>query len=294
MKMHKLLSLILFLFAISTLAQTDWDAVEIKAIKVNDKISYLEGRGGNIGVLHGQDGVMIVDDQYEQLSEKINDALEAFGSGDLKFILNTHYHGDHTGGNANLGNDAWIVAQENVRKRLGTDFYNAVFDRETMAKPESYWPEITFRENITLFFNGEEIELTYLPNAHTDGDAVVYFKTSNILHAGDCFVRYGYPFIDISAGGTIDGMINAQEKILEITNEETKIIPGHGGIATKDDVKELLKMLKECREIIDDMKEDGKSLDDCITAQPLAEYHERWNGSFINSDLFVRLIYESL
>lgn len=285
------------LFVIPSLAyaQRDWSQVEIKNNVVTNNISFLLGAGGNIGVLHGPDGVMIIDDQFAPLSDKIKTAIQEFAEGELKFVLNTHFHGDHTGGNENFkANGATIVGHENVRNRLGTSFTNELWDRVIEAKSESFWPVITFTKDMTFHFNGEEVNFVHVPSAHTDGDAIVHFKTSNVVHAGDAFVRYGYPFIDVSAGGSIDGMIAAQKKILEISNDDTRIIPGHGALATMAEVKELLKMLEETRDIVAKAKDSGKALEDLIAEKPLGAYHERWNGSFINSDVFVQTIYESL
>ncbi len=293
--MKKAFTFLMLAIPLILAAQRDWDAIEIKTNPINDRISYLEGSGGNIGVLHGPEGIMIVDDQYAQLSEKIRIALSELSGSDLRFILNTHYHGDHTGGNENLSKDgATIVAHENVRKRLGTTFYSDLWERDIEAKPESFWPIVTFKSELTFYLNGEEIQIIHIPEAHTDGDILIHFKSSNILHTGDAFVRYGYPFIDVAAGGTMDGFIKAQEKILEVADADTKIIPGHGQISSIADVKELKQMLEETRKIVFEMKVARKSLNDCISAKPLADYHERWNGSFITSDLFVRIIYESI
>ena len=293
-------TMIILLFALLTspiflFGQRDWDAIEIKTTHITDNISYLQGSGGNIGVLYGSDGVMMVDDQYGELSVKIKKALAELSSNNLKFIVNTHYHGDHTGGNENLAGDGVsIVAHQNVRERLGNTFYSSMWKREVEAKPETFWPIITFNDEMTFHLNNEEVQIVHTPSGHTDGDALVFFKTSNVLHAGDGFVRYGYPFIDVSAGGSIDGMIATQEKILELTNADTKIIPGHGQISSIKDVKELLKMLNETRKIVADLKSNGKTIEECVSLSPLKEYHERWNGNFISSDLFVSLIYDSI
>jgi glyoxylase-like metal-dependent hydrolase (beta-lactamase superfamily II) len=285
-----LVNLPLFLFS-----QSDWSTVEITTTEITDKIAFLVGRGGNIGVLHGPDGVMIIDDQYAPLSEKITGALADLSQSDLKFIVNTHYHGDHTGGNENLSaNGASIVAHQKVRERLGTTFYSEMMDREIASKPESFWPTITFNEDLTFFLNGEEIRIQYVPNTHTDGDAIVFFATSNVIHTGDAFVRYGYPYIDVAAGGSIDGFIAAQRTIMEMANQSTKIIPGHGELSDIVDVQELLDMLLATRQIIATHKSQGKSLDEILTMNPLEGYHEKWSGSFINSDLFARSIFESL
>lgn len=291
----KNLSFLFLLLPALSFAQRDWSAIEIKVNKVTDNISYLVGSGGNIGVIHGDDGVLIIDDQFAPLSEKIKEAVKSLSSEEIKYVVNTHYHGDHSGGNENFKKDgATIVAQDNVRERLGTTFTNEVFGRETPAKPESFWPTVTFSKDMTFHFNNEEIQIIHTPSAHTDGDAIVHFKTSNAIHAGDAFVRYGYPFIDISAGGSIDGMIEAQRAILKIANADTQIIPGHGELATIKDVEELLDMLIETRKIVADAKEAGESLASLVDKKPFSKFHDRWNGNFINSDLFVKLIYESL
>lgn len=292
--MKKLL-LILFFAPFLASAQNDWSQVEVKNNPVEGNISFLTGAGGNIGVLYGPEGIMIIDDQFAPLSGKISETIGTFTEGNLKFVLNTHYHGDHTGGNENFKTaGATLVGHDNVRRRMSEDFKDEIRDRVVEAKPSSFWPVITFSTDLTFYFNNEEVQLIHVASAHTDGDALVHFKTSNVIHAGDAFVRYGYPFIDVAGGGSIDGIIDAQKKILELSNEDTKIIPGHGALATTAEVKELLKMLEETRGIVATAKSGGKALEDLIAEKPFAAYHDRWNGSFINSDLFVQLIYESL
>ncbi len=291
----KKLACLIILFPLLGYSQRDWDAIEITNVPVKGNISFLLGSGGNIGVLTGEDGVLIVDDQFAELSEKISSKLmEMSDGGELKYILNTHYHGDHTGGNENLSeNGATILAHENVKKRLSTPFLNA--DQETVdPKPEGFWPTETFKKVKKLTFNGEEIEIHHVPNGHTDGDVLVFFKTSNVIHAGDLFVRYGFPYIDMPAKGSIEGMIRAQNNIKKLADENTKIIPGHGDLATLDDVDEFLDMLTGARDKVASLKADGMSLDECLSERPLAEYHERWSGNFINTDFFTRVIYETL
>lgn len=293
--MKTIFTIFLSVLSLLSFAQTDWDKVEIKTINLTENISYLQGAGGNIGVLYGKDGIMIIDDQYAQLSDKIKEAISNLSDGELKFIVNTHYHGDHTGGNENMSaNGALIVAQQNVRKRLGISFHNDLLNRDMEAKPESYWPKLTFSESINFYFDDEDVQVTFVPNAHTDGDALVYFKNNNVLHTGDTFVRYGFPFIDIAAGGSIDGFIAALDKILEIANADTKIIPGHGELSTIEEVKELRKMMVETRKIIADLKAKGKTLNECEKAKPLAAYSERWSGHFITTDTYIMEVYESL
>ncbi len=278
------------------LGQGDWDNITIKSTQLTNNIYYLEGRGGNIGVLVGEEGVLLVDNQFARLTEKIKAAVKELTDAPINFIVNTHYHGDHMGGNENFKKeDAVIMAHANVKERLSITFTDEIRDRTTEARPESFWPTVSFPMNkVGLEFFNEDFDLVHLPNCHTDGDMLVHFKNGNVIHTGDTFVRYGYPFIDVAAGGSIDGFIAAQEKILELADANTKIIPGHGQISTIEDVKELLEMLKGVRKIVADAKDSGVELEDLIPQKPLADYHERWNGSFINSDLFVQLVYESL
>lgn len=292
--MNKILTVFL-LFPTLSLAQ-GWDNVNIKTTKVEGNVYYLEGRGGNIGVLVGEDGVLLVDNQFAPLSEKIKAAVKEISDSEISFLVNTHYHGDHTGGNENFKkDDVVIVAHKNVKARMATTFENTVLKRTMEAKSESFWPNMSIpMDKLGLSLFGENVDLIHVPGCHTDGDMIVHFKKANVLHTGDAFVRYGYPYIDISAGGTIDGFIAAQEKILSLINSETKIIPGHGQLSSKKDVEELLAMLKETRAIVANAKEAGTSLEDLIPQEPLKAYHEKWSGNFINSDLFVQTIYESL
>jgi glyoxylase-like metal-dependent hydrolase (beta-lactamase superfamily II) len=273
-----------------------WENVQIKSTNVAANVYYLEGRGGNIGVLIGADGVLLVDDQFAALSDKITAAVKELTPESIQYIVNTHYHGDHTGGNENFKNQAVeIIAHKKVKERLALTFTDKIRDRTMEAKPESFWPSVSLPfDNTTIEIYGEEVNLIYLPKCHTDGDLLVHFKKANVLHTGDAFVRYGFPFIDVAAGGSIDGFIKAQERILDIANESTKIIPGHGKIASTTEVKELLTMLQETRKIVSDAKKSEVLLEDLIPKNPLAAYHDRWNGSFITTDLFVQLVYESL
>jgi len=273
-----------------------WDDVQIKSNKVASNIYYLEGRGGNIGVLVGTDGVLLIDDQFAVLSEKIMNAVKEITDAPITYIINTHYHGDHTGGNENFKKeDVEIMAHKNVRARLAITFEDEIRGVTQKAKPESFWPtmDIPFNE-IGLKLYDEEFDIVHVPSTHTDGDMIVHFKKANVIHTGDAFVRYGFPFIDVAAGGSIDGFIAAQEKILSLADANTKIIPGHGGMSSIDDVNELLTMLKEAKDIIESEKTSGVALEDLIPKNPLKEYHDRWNGSFITTDLFVQLVYESL
>jgi len=240
--------IVVLLFASCSATAQNFDSVEIKTSKVSGPVYVLEGSGGNIGVLVGNDGVMLVDDEFAPLSEKIKKAIGAISDKPIRFIINTHFHGDHTDGNKIFGSEgSVIVAQENARKRMTTDYFFKAFKQEQKAMTYEGLPKITFAESITFNMNGETVQVIHIKNAHTDGDAAIYFKESNVLHTGDAFVRYGLPFIDDQGGGTIDGMINGAEQMLKMINDETKIIPGHGQLSSKKDLQDYKKMLQTVR-----------------------------------------------
>jgi len=275
---------------LKTSAQNNFDSVEIKAYKMNDKIYMLEGSGGNIGLLVGQDGVVMIDDQFAPLSEKIKAAIEKISVVPVRFVINTHFHGDHVGGNENFGKDgAIIVAQSNSRLRMSTDQFNATFKQTQKAAPYDALPKVTFGDSVTLHLNGETLQVTHIKNAHTDGDAIIYFKESNIIHTGDVFVRYGLPFIDQPSGGSIDGMIAGCDVIMNLADDQTKIIPGHGAIASKKDVADYKSMLVTIRNRIVDAIKQGKTVDQVIAMDPTKEYTTSFERS-----AFILLVYDSL
>ena len=292
MKIKNFTFFIVIIFMISanqTIAQ-NFDSVQIKTIKITDKIYMLEGEGGNIGVLVGKDGTVLIDDQFAPLSEKITRAVNALSDKPVKFVINTHFHGDHVGGNENFGKaGAVIVAQENSRLRMTSDQFMKAFNDTLKAAPYDALPKVTFAESVTLHLNGETVQVLHVENAHTDGDAVIYFKESNVIHAGDVFVRYGLPFIDQPHGGSIDGMIKGTDAILALVNDDTKIIPGHGAIATKKDLLEYKKMLETIRGRIADGIKQGKTINEIIASNPTKEYTAGFDRS-----AFITLVYDSL
>ena len=272
-----------------TLAQ-NFDSVEIKSIKITESIYMLQGSGGNIGVLLGNDGIVLIDDQFAPLSAKIKDALKTLNNKQVRFIINTHFHGDHTGGNENFGGEgAVIVSQENSRLRMTTDQFMATFNTKQKAAPYDALPKVTFTESVALHLNGETVEVFHVKNAHTDGDVIIHFKESNVFHAGDVFVRYGLPFIDQAHGGSIDGMIRGVDTLLSMTNEESKIIPGHGMLAEKKDLLEYKKMLEIVRDRISKQIKNGKTLNEIIDADPTKEYN-----AGVGRDIFIKSVYASL
>jgi glyoxylase-like metal-dependent hydrolase (beta-lactamase superfamily II) len=261
--------------------QRDFSSVEIKAISVAKSIYMLEGAGGNIGVSIGADGNLIVDDQFALLAEKIDAALQKLNPGKLKFVLNTHHHGDHTGGNAIFGaKEAIIIAQDNVRKRLVGD---------ANQKKEGL-PVITFGQSASVHFNGEEIKLLHHGPGHTDGDSIIHFTGANVVHMGDQFFNGGFPFVDLNSGGSVEGYIKTVTTVLEKIPADAKIIPGHGKLATADDLKEFHTMLMETTSLVKKAIADGKSLDDIKTAG-LPEKWKSYGTGFINTGRWIETIF---
>ena len=286
-----LIAIFLFLFTFSfSLYSQNFDSVEIKTTKLTESIYMLEGSGGNIGVLVGNDGIIIIDDQFAPLTEKIKKALAAISNKPVKFVINTHFHGDHTGGNENFGGQgAIIVSHDNARKRLSVDYLFEAMKQTQKALSYEGLPEVTFADSITFHMNGETVHVFYAKNAHTDGDIIIHFKEANIFHTGDVFVRYGFPFIDQGGGGSIDGMIKAIENLIAVTNDQSKIIPGHGNLSTKKDLIDYKDMLVTVRKRVADGIKQGKTLQQIADSDPLKGYIAVFDKYF-----FVEAIYKSL
>jgi glyoxylase-like metal-dependent hydrolase (beta-lactamase superfamily II) len=279
--------------AYSVSAQTDWSKIEIKATKVSGNVYMLEGAGGNIGVSVGPDGILIVDDQFAPLADKIRAALKTLGEGKLKFVLNTHYHGDHTGGNATFGPEAPIIAQSNVRKRLSEEQKSKFFNRTTPASPKEALPVITFDQSVSVFFNGEEIKVIHFPHGHTDGDSVIFFTGANVVHMGDDFFNGRFPVVDLEAGGDVDGLIKNLTDIIAKLPAGVKIIPGHGPLSDVDGLKEFRRMLVETSDIVRKRMAAGKTLEQ-IKAEGLPPEWKSWDGGFINNNRWLETLYNSL
>jgi cyclase len=276
--------------------QQDFSKVEIKVTKVSGSIYLLEGSGGNIAASVGDDGIVIVDDQFAPLADKIRAALKGITSKPLRFIINTHYHFDHTGGNLPF-HDATIIAHDNVRKRLAQANVvgngGSAMKMDQPANPPEALPVITFAHDVTLHVNGEDIRALHAPSGHTDGDSIVFFPKSNVVHFGDDFVRYGFPFIDINGGGSSKGMIAALENALTQLPKDVKVIPGHGALATLDDVRSFLTMLKETRAVVEKAVKAGKTLQQLQQEKVLAQW-EKYSGQFVSTDLFIETLYNEL
>jgi len=275
----------------------DYSKVQMKVTKVAGNVYMLEGSdAGNIGASVGDDGIVIVDDQYAPLADKIQAALKGITDKPIRFIINTHYHGDHTGGNAYFQKQAPIIAHDNVRKRLETggpagNGGSVHFEAKPAAKEAL--PIITFDHDVTVHLNGEDIRALYFPAGHTDGDSIIFFPKSNVVHMGDDFVTYGFPFIDVEAGGSINGMIDGVEKVLAQVPADVKIIPGHGPVSNVDDVRAYLAMLKGTRDAVATAMKEGKTVDQMKQAK-LLEPWKKYSGDFINSDAFIETLYNSL
>lgn len=279
--------------------QDDFSKVQIKATKVAGNIYMLQGAGGNIAASVGEDGVVIVDDQFAPLADKIRAALKELKITDkpVRFVINTHYHGDHTGGNEPFANTgSTVIAQDNVRKRLekggpGGNGGSVKFDEKPAAK--ATLPIITFERDVTLHLNGEDIRAVHFPSGHTDGDAIIFFPKNNVVHTGDDFVRYGFPFIDVTTGGSVQGMIDAVEKATAQLPPDVKVIPGHGEISNLDDVRAFTKMLKETSAVVQKAIQEKKTLDQ-MKKEKILEPWAKWSCSFINEDAFIETLYNSL
>ena len=283
-------SVVVFLSAITSTGQQDFSKVEIKVKKVSGNVYMLEGSGGNIGVSVGADGILIVDDQFAPLADKIRAALKTLGEGKLKFILNTHWHGDHTGGNAVFGPEAPIVAQTNVRKRLAEGMN--IPDRVVKPAPKEALPVITFDQSVSIHFNGEEIRVIHFPRGHTDGDAVIFFTGSNVVHMGDDFFNGMFPFIDLDSGGDVDGYVKNVGEVIAKLPADVKIIPGHGPLASVDDLKGFHRMLRETTDVVRRKMAAGKTLDQ-IKAEGLPDEWKSWGNGFIKTDRWIATIHRS-
>lgn len=264
-------------FCATCIAQQDFSNVQITPHQLSDNIWYLEGQGGNIGVSVGEDGVFIVDDQFAPLSEKILDALEGLSGEPVRFVLNTHHHGDHTGGNANMAAaGAVIVAHENVRTILRAGFNNGDLEQALTAEQRMGLPIVTFTDTVDFHLNGDSIHVFYNGPGHTGGDVFVWFKEDNIIHTGDVFRTVAYPRVDGPAGGSFLGIIASYEKLLEISNANTRFLPGHGVVSTQADVRSQLQMFYTIRNRVQNAIDDGMDLQQILAAGLTTEYDARW------------------
>lgn len=280
----------------SHLCAQNFDTVRIRPVKIKENIFMLKGSGGNIGLLTGKDGNLLIDDQFAPLSEKIKAAVQSLDKGPVKYLINTHLHGDHTGGNENFRKDGvTIFAQEQVRNRMMKEQYNAV--RKTTIPPSNpeALPVVTFEDRISLHLNGEELDVIhYNFGSHTDGDAIVHFKNANVYHMGDVFVRYGYPFIDMSNGGSINGFIKVLDLALARIDDKAIIIPGHGELASKADVKVFRDRLADIRDQVAAALRKGKKPEEIPALGITDKYDAEWGKGFLKGKDFVMMVAEEL
>ena len=289
------LALLLSLVALPVFAQQDFSKVEIRTEKLADTVYMLVGAGGNMGLSVGEDAVFLVDDQFAPLTPKVEAAIAKLTPKAVKFVLNTHWHFDHTGGNENLGKaGAVIVAHENVRKRMSVDNFIEFLGMKTKPDPRIALPVVTFTRDVTFHLNGDEIYVAHVPNAHTDGDAIVQYKNSDVVHMGDVMFNKLYPFIDTSSGGTVEGVIAAVDRVLQGTGERTKIIPGHGPLANRADLRSYRDMLATISGRIREQLRSGRTLEQVAASKPTAEFDAVWGKGFLQPDRFVEMLYKNL
>ncbi len=296
MKIFKtLLTAIFLITAIISFSQNR--EITVKSHKVSDNIYMLTGSGGNIGISIGKDGVFMIDDQFAPLTKKILAEIKTLTDKPVKFLINTHWHGDHTGGNQNMKNEGTvIVAHKNVRKRMSTEQFSSLWNRKTPPSPEGALPVVTFEKSLSFHLNGEDIFVHHVHNAHTDGDAMIYFSKSNVLHTGDTYFQGKYPYIDLDAGGTVDGYIKAVKFALNLIDDETKIIPGHRSISNKKELKTYLVMLQDIRSLVLKEIETGKTENEVTNNTSLTKKYDDLNYGdwFIKPDVMRKTFYRSL
>lgn len=276
--------------------QDDRSKIQIEVTRVAGNVYLLVGEGGNIAASIGEDGIVIVDDQYAPLAGKIQSALKGISDKPIRFVINTHYHVDHTDGNEYFQKQAPIIAHDNVRKRLedggeGGNLGSLKFEAKPQLK--GALPILTFDHDVTIHLNGEDIQVRHLQNGHTDGDSMVYFPKSNVVHMGDDFLRIGFPFVDLAAGGSVRGLIAALEEVIPTLPPDVKVIPGHGVVSNLDDVRTFVKMLKETRAVVDQGVKQGKTLDQ-LKHEKILDPWKDWSGEWITSDVYLETLYNDI
>jgi cyclase len=289
----RILTLLLLAAATAASAQDrDFSKVEIKTVKVAGPVTMLQGAGGNIAISAGEDGVAMIDDEFAPLAPKIHAAIAALSPKPVHFLINTHWHGDHTGGNAQFSDTATILAHANIRKRLISGG-SAAGNKFPPAAPAAL-PVVTFEQGISLWWNGEEIQAIHLPPGHTDGDTVIWFKKSNVVHMGDDFVTYGLPFVDLNSGGSVTGLVAALDIVLGQIPADAKIIPGHGNLSTVADVRKFRSSLDEMVGIVKKGLASGKSVEQLQKDKVLAAWDDPTGKAFVKGDAFIATIAEDL
>jgi len=295
MRKSMILLLVAGLLGLSIPAVAAEEEVVIKTLPVRDGVYMLSGQGGNIGLFIGEDGTFLIDDQFAPLTPKHLEAIKAAGGEVPKFLINTHYHADHTGGNENLGKAGTLIfSHDQVRERLTVETVIKAFNMTTPPRPKAALPVVTFSTDITFHLNGDTVNAIHVPRAHTDGDSVIHFQEANVIHAGDVFFNGFYPFIDVAHGGRLKGMVRAADAVLALADADTMIIPGHGPLGNKDKLQAYRDMLDTAYEKLSTLKAKGMTVEEAIAAKPLADLEERWGGGMFTGDKWIGLIYEGL
>jgi len=277
------------------LSAQNFDTVQVRTIKAGEGVYMLQGLGGNIGVSSGPDGVILVDDQYAPLTEKIRAALAGLNPGPIRFILNTHWHFDHTGGNENFGKSGVvIVAHENVRRRMSVEQFVTTFPQAVPASPSGALPVVTFTDAVTFYYNGDSISAFHVPPAHTDGDVIVWFRHANVIHMGDTFFNGRYPLVDLASGGSSDGFITAADRVLALADANTKVIPGHGPLGDRVALQAFRTMMATVQGRIKQAIAAGRTLDQVKAAKPTADFDAVWGNGRITPTMFVEILYQDL
>jgi cyclase len=289
--MKKLLAALVWALAAPAFAQEDYSKVEIKVTRLADTVYMLEGAGGNIGLSAGGDSVFVVDDQFAPLTPKISAAIARITPRPVQFVFNTHWHFDHTGGNDNLGRaGAIIVAHENVRRRMSSEQLIEFLKMKLPASPKPALPVVTFNGSLSFHLNGEEIRIIHAPRAHTDGDAIVHFTGSDVVHMGDTFFNGMYPFIDTSSGGTVEGMIAAADTVLGMVTDKTRIIPGHGPVGNRSELRDYREMLATVSARLRKAIAEGKSDDDIARLGATKDFDDRFGKGFLKPEQFIGML----
>jgi cyclase len=295
-KQNLLIISLIYMSITTVLAQPGIDKAEIKTIKINDHLNMLQWSGaGNMLLISGKDGNILIDDQFAPLSEKINASIQAINPGIVKLLFNTHYHGDHAGGNANFAKmGATIFAHKNVRARLTADSTKLKFAKLSKPEPVEAWPVITYSEGMNLYLNGEDVIIFHVDNAHTDGDALFYLPKSNVIHTGDCFMKDKFPFIDRSSGGSVNGWIKAVGQVLSLIDDNTVIIPGHGDLANKKDYKAVREAVMSLQDGVIKAIKQGKNLEQILALNLTKDFDTTFGAGFIKGDALIKTIFVEL
>ncbi|MGH7562533.1 MAG: MBL fold metallo-hydrolase [Gemmatimonadales bacterium] len=276
-------------------SQVNFDTVQVRTTALNRGVYMLTGAGGNIGLAVGDDAAFIVDDQFAPLTAKVLAAIRTVTDKPVRFLVNTHWHFDHTGGNENFGKAGTvIVAHDNVRKRMSVEQFIARLNRREPASPRAALPVITFPDQVTFHLNADTIHAVHVPPAHTDGDAIIHWSAANVLHMGDIYFNGFYPFVDLDSGGSFEGVIEAVNTALGMANDATKIIPGHGPLATRADLAKYRDILTQVRDRVRNLIRQGKTREEVIAAKPTAEWDATWGAGFMNPATFLGIVYDSM